>query len=621
MGSRDRRGSKRVAAAAGPSKSALAATIVGLVLLTWLVLGRAVAYGFVNYDDQHYVANNLQVKAGLSWEGVRWGLTTFTCANWHPLTWWSLELDASLFGTDARGFHLTNLLLHGANTALLFWTLWRMTGAEKPSALVAALFAIHPLHVESVAWISERKDVLSTLFWVLTLLAYVRYSERPTLARYALVAAALALGLMAKPTLVTLPCVLLLLDFWPLGRWTKCEVPSSRFQVPGGGAARQKESVVRGRPESRVPSPQPLPWLFAEKIPLLLLSAASCAITLLAQSRGGAVVPAEGLTLGFRALNALTAYVAYLGKTFWPVDLAVFYPHPAEKGSLIYAAATAAALLAITLVAFAQRRRRPYLLVGWCWYLGTLIPMIGLVQVGGQGMADRYMYVPSIGVFLMIAWSMDELSRCAWANRRLTGALTAGALATCGALSWLQTGYWHDSLRLWRHAIEVTGPNSMACKTLGAALAKQGDFAAALPWLRTALEFEADDKVQADLGIALMQLDRVPESVAAFQAAVELNPDNIRAQHNLGRLLHAQGQLAQAADHLGEALRIDPADWQAHLLLAQMSDAQGAKLDAQRHWQQAVRINPSLVAKRATNAPQARSAEPQARDSVVTKGP
>jgi Flp pilus assembly protein TadD len=491
-----------------------------LVLLTGIAYGPVLANDFVNYDDDIYVTRNAHVQGGLSRPGIRWAFTSTDALNWHPLTWISLQLDAQLYGAHAWGFHLTSLLLHTANTILLFLVLRRMTGVPAPSALVAALFALHPLHVESVAWIAERKDVLSTLFWMLTLAFYTQFVKRPGRGRYLLVMLALALGLMAKPMLVTLPCVLLLLDYWPLGRFER--------------------------------------WQFVEKLPLFGLVAAASAITVYAQQRAGAIEPLSEVSLPARIANALVSYVQYLFKMCWPTDLAPLYPHPRDGLSWAQAAGGGALLVGVSVLTIMQSRRRPYLLVGWFWYLGTLVPVIGLVQVGEQSRADRYTYVPLIGVFIMLAWGASELYqrarfRYAWL------ALPAAALVACVTLTWRQARLWHDSRSLWEHTLRVTVDNYVAENNLGFALFEGGKYTQAEEHFRSALRIKPDYvRACANLGLALDKRGRAAEAVDWYRKTLELHPNLAATRNNLGVALAKQGKMDDALDQLQEAVRIDP---------------------------------------------------------------
>ena len=404
-----------------------------LALLTVLTFLPSLGNDYVLLDDPLYVTGNPEVRQGITREGLAWALTANVANNWHPLTVLSHMLDVEVFGLAPAGHHLTSLLLHLANVLLLFAALHRMTAAAFRSALVAALFAVHPTRVESVAWIAERKDVLSGLFWMLALLAYVHYARRPSLGRYLLVALAMALGLAAKPMLVTLPCVLLLLDLWPLGR--------------------------RG-----------LRRLILEKIPLFALSAASCAATLSYQETS--LAPLEALPWDLRFSNAVVSYATYLGKAFLPRDLAVFYPFPAEI-PVWKAAGAAALLLLLTGLALWRARRSPWLLVGWLWFLGTLVPVIGLVQVGRQAMADRYTYLPFIGLFLAMVWGAAELVERRDVFRPVLGALSVLAILGLAGMTRAQVRHWQDSVALFRHALAATGDNHLARRGLAKALAAQ----------------------------------------------------------------------------------------------------------------------------------------------------
>lgn len=414
---------------------------LGLVVVIAAVYEPVVQFGFLTFDDADYITDNPRMADGLTLWNLMWAFTTTRVANWHPLTWISLLLDRQLFGTWAGGYHLTNLLLHIANTLLLFALLQRMTAATGRSGLVAALFGLHPLHVESVAWISERKDVLCAFFWFLTAWAYVRYVEQPGKSRYWQTVGTYALALMSKPMAVTLPFALLLLDYWPLGR-----IRNAQADLPG---------------------------LFREKIPFFALSAASSVATFWIQRSLGAMSPLEGLSLGTRVANALVSYEQYIGQAIWPVALAAFYPpRPPLPASMALLAGLGLAAVSVAVVRAA--RSKPWMLTGWCWYLGTLVPVIGLVQVGAQAMADRYTYIPLVGLFLIVGWAVpaDAAQRHAW---RWTLTVFAGAiLAACAGLSRIQVGYWRDSETLFRRALRVTRDNWLAHNNLGVALKEAG---------------------------------------------------------------------------------------------------------------------------------------------------
>ena len=541
----------------------LAAAIVAVY---WQVGG----FGFTNLDDDEYVTDNAAVRAGLAWHGALWALTARYASNWHPLTWISHMLDCQLFGLSPTGHHLVNLLFHIANTIFLFLLLARMTGCLWRSAFVAALFGLHPLHVESVAWVAERKDVLSTFFWMLTLGAYLHYTQSPKPARYLLVLLAFALGLMAKPMLVTLPLVLLLLDLWPLGRL-------AREKGGQGDHARSWRKLV---------------W---EKIPLFVLAAASSAVTFVVQQGSGAVGSLELYPLGVRAANAIVAYVSYIAKMFWPAHLAVFYSHPGASLPIWQVAGSGLLLVCITVLAI-RARGRPYLAVGWLWYVVTLVPVIGLVQVGHQAMADRYTYVPLVGVFIIIAWGVPELLalRTTEVHRRRLLAAPAGiviaALAVC---TYSQVGYWHDDVALFGHALKVTSNNALAHNNLGVALAAQGAAEKAVEHYSEALRIEPDyPEAHNNLGAALAKRGRTDQAIAHFTAALRVRPSFAEAHNNLGAALAMQGRIDQAIVHFSAALKANPESADAHCNLGKCYVALGKTREAITQYQEALRLKP-----------------------------
>jgi protein O-mannosyl-transferase len=480
---------------------------------------------FVNYDDYHYVVENLHVAPGLSGESVAWAFTAFAAGNWHPITWISHQLDCQLYGLRPAGHHITNVALHAANAVLVLAVLFAMTGAIWRSALVAALFAVHPLNVESVAWVSERKNVLSTFFWLLTLGAYARYARRPSVARYALVALLLALGLMSKPMVVTLPCVLLLLDWWPLGRWSP-ERPD---------AGRQAWVLLR------------------EKLPLFVLVAAACLLTMAAQTGAGATAMLRHLPWGARLSNAAVAYAAYLGDMVWPAGLSPFYPHPRGVQPLPLLVALLV-LGALSALAF-RFRRHAAVPVGWLWYLGTLVPVIGLVQVGGQARADRYAYVPLLGVFIALAWGLGALGRPA--GRVLAGAGGLAVLALA-AVTWRQATLWQNSTALFDHANRVTADNYVAYNTLGLVYHSQKRWEEAVRHFDRALQILPDlGDTWAHRGLSLAKQGQLDDAVQSLQRAVALNPGSVHAHNNLGIALRKRDPDAALA-HLRQAMALDP---------------------------------------------------------------
>jgi Flp pilus assembly protein TadD len=518
--------------------------VVGLSLLvgTLAVFGPVCANDFVNYDDPQYVTGNEHVLGGLRNDSIRWAFTSTELLNWHPLTWLSLQLDAQFYRLRPWGYHLTSLLLHSASTVLLFLILRWLTGAVWPSALAAALFGIHPLHVESVAWVAERKDVLSTFLGLLALAAYLRYVQQPGLVRYLPVLLALALSLMAKPMLVTLPAILLLLDYWPLGRLRMGE-PTARVGCTAS---------------AMIPAPASPALVLGEKLPLLALAVVSSGLTVFAQNKGGAIETLEQLPLGLRVGNAVVSYVRYLGMTLWPAELAPFYPRAAMPW---WQVAGAASLLAgLTVLALVSPRRRPYLVVGWLWYLGTLVPMIGLVQVGDQALADRYTYVPLIGLFLLAAWGLADLAAHRPGLQPLLASAAAVVLLACAVQSWRQITFWHDSRALWDHTLQVTTDNYVAENNMAAACALgNGTLAEAEQHLRRAVAIKPDywDGL-ARLGIALDKQGKLEEARASYSQSLALQHDQPNTRNNLAVVLGKQGKLDEAIVQLEEAVRLDP---------------------------------------------------------------
>ncbi len=541
---------------------------LGLLLLVLASYERVGKYAFVDFDDSEYVYENPQVRAGLTLGGISWAFTTTHAANWHPLTWLSHMADVQMFGLEAGWHHWMNVLIHALNAALLFLVLKYMTGAVWRSAVVAALFAVHPLHVESVAWVAERKDVLSTFFWLLTMGMYARYVQRPGASRYLGVMISFALGLMSKPMLVTLPFVLLLLDYWPLGRLTS-----------GGHSGGAIAPISWNR----------VPRLVLEKVPLLALAAASSIMTYVAQASKATTAPLEHFPLGQRVSNALISSVLYLVKTVWPASLAAFYPHPSSIGHPIpvwQPLAAAGILAVVTLLALFCGRIYPYLTVGWLWYAGTLVPVIGIIQVGSQAMADRYTYVPLIGIFIAVAWGVpDLLSR--WRYRQLV--LQAAGTAVVVLLSlvtWVQTGYWRDNASLYTHAIAVTQKNWLAWNNLGNHYLRGGDIRQALASFQEALRIKPDyADAWYNAGVAFGHLEDFPRAIAFYQESLRLDPTNADGWVNRGAAHQNLGQHSQAIACYESALRLRPADVIALRNLAVVHALQGNRdkaLDAYR---------------------------------------
>jgi tetratricopeptide (TPR) repeat protein len=583
---------------------ACAATVCGLLLLAVIVVfGQTASHGFVNFDDGTYVHENRHVLVGLTGEGITWAFTAFHADNWHPLTWLSHMLDCQLYNLEPGGHHLTNVLLHAVAAVLLFLVLRRMTGALWPSAWVAAVFAIHPLRVESVAWVAERKDVLSGLFFMLTVWLYARYADRPaSWGRYMLVMASFALGLMAKPMLVTLPLVLLLLDYWPLGRFSQRRVGGAGKSSSDGALREPAQNTderfqgsdsVRNPPVSLRFAARTLQVLVVEKIPLFVLAAASCVVTLSAQR--GAISSLERLPIPWRVAQAAVAYAAYIGKMLFPAGLAVLYPLPKGPPPAWEVVAAVTMLLAISAAVFVARKKCPYLLFGWLWYLGTLLPVIGLVQVGSQAMADRYTYLTQIGLYAAIAWGAMHLAGSR-PDRRWAFAAVATLLVTgLMACAWQQASCWRDSETLWTHTLACTSQNSTAHTNLGLALVHREQVDEAMAHFRMALEIEPDF-VQAhnNLGKTLAGRGQVDEAITHYRQALEINPDEVKVHVNLGDALAGRGQVDEAMAHYRKALEIKPDDAEAHNSLGNALARRGQVDEAMAHYRKALEIKPDF---------------------------
>jgi Flp pilus assembly protein TadD len=555
---------------------------LALVVATLAAYWQVGRNGFVDYDDREYVTQNRMVQAGLTLEGTAWAFTTGHAANWHPLTWLSHMADCELFGLNPGAHHRVSLLIHAANALLLLSLFLKMTGELWPSAFVAGVFALHPLHVESVAWIAERKDVLSTLLGLLTLLAYLRYVERPVFRRYLPALLLFLLALLAKPMLVTLPFVLLLLDFWPL----------RRLQAPSSGAGpkhpTRKKPIVAGRRKSA----SGLLW---EKVPFLVLSAAASVATILVQRAGGAIMPVQRLPLVARFENALLSYVRYLGKMAWPDRLAVFYPYPQELPAWQVAAAVLF-LAGMSVAAGRLARRHPYLAVGWFWYVGMLVPVIGLVQVGLQSMADRYTYLPMVGTSVVVAWGAPALiSR--WRTGRAVLRIAAPAIPVlCGAISWHQVGFWRDSSALFTHAQDATGDNFVALNGLGSLKAAGGDYSGALGYYREAVRINPGyAEARSNLGIAYYKLGRLDEAIQAYRDALQSSPDYAEAHYNLGVALLATGRVDDAIGAYQAAMRSNPRHAAARYNLSLALESAGRTQEAMEQYYETIRISPDFA--------------------------
>ena len=586
---------------------------------------------FLNYDDDVYVLKNSHINAGLSWQTLKWSFTSFYASNWHPLTWLSHALDCQMFGLDAGKQHDTNLALHALNVLLLFIVLWRATSYIGRSAMVAALFALHPINVESVAWIAERKNLLSMMFFLLALGAYTWYARRPGSSRYLVVTAFYALGLMAKPQVITFPFVLLLWDYWPLQRMESSAVTPSGEKTASVSDAR------------RFPA-KSLSWLILEKLPLLALSLGSAVVTILAQYESGSMTGPHWQPFPIRLENAVVAYARYMSKAIWPSDLVAIYPHPGNSLKLWQVAAALLLLLAVTALVIAERKRRRYLLVGWLWFLGTLVPMIGVLQVGVQAMADRYAYLPFIGLFIMAVWTAAD-----WLERRhvVLGWQVAASVAVLLSLaitSRRQLNYWSDNTVFWSRIVEVeakalaANPNNwVAQDVLGHAFLNLGEVEAAIPHFREAatlnpsdpdsnvnvgtyeqrqndltgaiaqykkvivmtentprLDAQSRSQAFSNMGYAYRALQDNTDARASFEEAVKLNPDDARSWLGIGIIAYKSGDPKAAIPAIQNALALDPFDW-GYLLQARAFDEAGKPQEAEVARRKAAALSQNLT--------------------------
>jgi protein O-mannosyl-transferase len=537
-----------------------------LALVTLVLYNPVTRHPFVNYDDDRYVTENPHVRQGLTWATFTWALTATEQANWHPLTWISHAIDCSLFRLNPAGHHFTSVLLHALNVILVFLLLLGATGRMWPSLFVAALFAVHPINVESVAWVAERKNVLCTMFFLLTLMAYGWYARKPDWKRYLAVVVLFAAALASKPMAITLPFVLLLFDYW---------------------------SFRRLSPES---SPKPWSKLILEKVPLFALSAASAIITIEAQRAGGAVRSTEQFSLGTRLANTICAYGMYLWKMCWPLKLAPLYPHPGSSIPTWQVLTSAAVLIAITVLVWRSRARR-YLLVGWLWFLGTLVPVIGLVQVGDAAMADRYAYIPLIGIFFMIAFGAVE-----WTKRLSPvwpGVAAAVALALLALATHRQIGYWQNNVELWSHTLDVTQNNFIAEDNLGGALVLEGKPDEAFPHFQAAANINPRDPMShSNLGTYFQSHGRIAEAITQYETAIALTSDSgllAQTYANLGAAQRAQGQDDAAQKSFDESLRLNANQFTAWLGLGLLAQKQGKRDEAIRDLSRAVELHPSAA--------------------------
>jgi tetratricopeptide (TPR) repeat protein len=540
-----------------------------IILVVYLQVG---SHQFLNFDDDIYVTKNPHVASGISKENIAWAFTSVESYNWHPITWIAHMSDVQLYGMNPRGHHLTNVAFHMIATMLLFLLLLRLTAGLWQSIFVAAMFALHPLHVESVAWIAERKDLLGALFWFLTLLFYAEYVARSKPALYILTLFSFILGLMSKPMLVTLPVIMLLLDYWPLKRFCFME------EKPGWHQFFSKAKT-----------------LVVEKIPFFACTLFSCLITIYAQQKGGAIAALNVTSIWLRIENALVAYTMYIGKTLWPQNLAIYYPLPAAI-PLWQVLSSLLLLLLLSFAALRTWRRHPCFAVGWLWFLITLLPVIGIIQVGGQAMADRYMYLPAAGLFIMAAWGVPELTKGMRYQHILLALLAGVVVVASAATTWCQLGYWQDNISIYQHTLKVTSGSDLIHNNLGLAFANAKDTDAAIREYMKALKINPDfTDAHNNLGIALETRGNLAGAIQEYQEILRITPDNSRAHYNMGNALQAGGNPDAAIKEYWEALRIKPDYANARNNLGVALSTKGDLNAAIEQFQETLRISPGYT--------------------------
>jgi protein O-mannosyl-transferase len=574
-------------------KTKILVVYVALMVATLLAFWGVTGADFIHFDDRTYVAENSHIQGGITLDDFKWAFTTFHAANWHPVTWISHMLDVQFFGLNPHAHHGVNLLFHLANTALLFFVLHRMTKALWRSAFVAALFALHPLHVESVAWVAERKDLLSTFFLLLTLCTYALYTERRRTSRYLAVLLSYGLGLLAKPMLVTLPFVLVLLDYWPLGRF---ESKPGKFLLPDRQKSGKKHTKKAAPPEE-----QPESWraalgrLLLEKIPLFVLALVSSVVTFLAQRQGGAVQPIENLSLSLRIENALISYCVYIGKMLWPTHLAFFYPY--QKSWAVWQVSGAVLfLLAITALVLRSAKSCRYALVGWFWYIGTLVPVIGLIQVGDQAQADRYTYIPLIGLFIIAAWFFPELfKKWRYRNQALV-LLAAGILLACFGSTRMQVRHWQNSFTLSEHALNVTGNNAFVYHFRGNAYAAQGNYKQAIKDYDRAIQIKPGwAQPYTNRGSAYESMGNPTQAIEDYDRAIAIAPKAALTFYNRGNARIATGGYRQAIKDYDRAIEINPNYGLAYINRGNVYTAMGNPTQAVKDYDNAIAIDPQTA--------------------------
>jgi protein O-mannosyl-transferase len=554
-----------------------------LAVATFCVYSQIQDHEFINYDDDLYITKNLTVQAGLTAESIIRVFTKTHFGLWIPITSLSYMVDYEIYGLNPKGYLLTNLFFHIANSLLLFLVLFRMTGAIWPSAFVAAMFAFHPLNVESVAWVSDRKNVLSTFFWLLTMWAYLRYAEKPAVKRYSLVILFFTLGLMSKPMLVTLPFVLLLLDYWPLRRL--------KFEQERGANEILEKKIAKG---SGIFRP------VFEKVPLFLLTIGSSIVTVTANNIGSGVKSFEALSLQARLTNAMVSYLEYLGKMLWPSKLALLYPHPGNALPVWQGILCGIALVGITIISIKLIRKAPYVAVGWFWYLGTLVPVIGILHVGAQLTADRFTYIPLIGIFIIIAWGVPELIP-KWRYKEKVLSISTGIIILALLITtWKQTSHWKNSITIYKHTIRVTDTKypdlAVVYNNLGIPLFAERKIEEAISNFKIAIKLRPNDtNAHYNLGVALAANQKIEEAISHYKMDIKINPNHTKAHHNLGIALFDSHKIEEAVAHFKIAIKLDPNNAMAHYNLGIALFDNRKIEEAISHYKRAIKINPSFT--------------------------
>jgi Flp pilus assembly protein TadD len=545
---------------------------IALCVITLAVYMQVGNHQFLGFDDNDYVTSNPHVTSGISYKNIVWAFTSIEAANWHPITWLSHMADVQIYGVNPRGHHITNVIIHSVSSVLLLLLLLRITGSLWQSSWVAALFALHPLHVESVAWVAERKDVISAFFWFLTLLMYSEYVAKRKPGLYILALFSFMLGLMSKPMLVTLPIIMLLMDYWPLGRYRDEE----------------QEQGLRQLFHRSLP-------LVREKLPFFACSLFSGIVTIYAQHMGGATRSLEVVPFLLRIENSLVAYVTYIIKTLWPHDLAVLYPFPSTL-PLWQVIGSLCVLILVTVSTIRYRRRNPYLAVGWFWFLITLVPVIGLIQVGNQAMADRYMHIPVIGLFIMAAWGVPDLTTGLQHRKAILAVIAGATIVVSGVLTWHQLGYWRDSISLFRHTLHVTTGNYLIHNNLGTALFEKGVLNAAIQEYQMALQTNPNyTKAHYNLGVVLAEKGDLDAAIREYQIVLRISPNDMEAHNNLGAAFTGKGNLDAAIQEYQVALRISPNNKDTHNNLGVAFVSKGDLDSAINEFRNVLRLNPNDI--------------------------